>query len=323
MDIKSMRYTLGLASLLLASSALAQSNYALGPVESANSKIDVQILGQRYSIDSGTRCSVRTRVVSRQQCVSALSRDAYAVVETDTLKLDRAAAITVLPFDYVSGASTVMVGARVTSVRPEIGLVSLGSLQVDQTALLSSGQISLEVGSFVEFAGIQPLAGGVVLANGIRFTPSTITGTGAQTITGTGTQTITGTGIQTITGTGIQTITGTGMQTITGTGIQAITGTGAQTITGTGSQTITGTGAQTITGTGAQTITGTGVQTITGTGVQTITGTGAQTITGTGAQTITGTGIQTITGTGIQTITGTGALTITGTGTQTITGTGK
>ena len=135
-----MRYTLGVASLLLASSALAQNNYALGPVESANSKVDVQILGQRFLIDSGTRCTVRARVVSKQQCVFALSRDTYAVVESDQLKLDRAAAITVLPFDYVTGASTVMIGARVTAVQSAIGGVSLGTLQVDQTALFANGR---------------------------------------------------------------------------------------------------------------------------------------------------------------------------------------
>jgi len=349
MEEKTMRYAAAFGLLLFATAASAQHNYALGPVESDNSKSAVVVLGQRFSIDALTVCSLRGKTLGRA-CSAALSRNAYVVVEGDEQQLNRAATITILPYSYVPGASTVMVGARITEVRGDIGVVRLGALSIDNTALLGGGPIELAAGNYLEASGSQPLFGGGLLAEGLRYTTSTITGTGrvlqTQTITGTGRQlqTITGTGTQTITGTGIQTITGTGIQTITGTGIQTITGTGTQTITGTGTQTITGTGvqAQTITGTGkaTQTITGTGVQaqTITGTGkaTQTITGTGvqAQTITGTGkaTQTITGTGVQaqTITGTGkaTQTITGTGvqAQTITGTGrlqTQTITGTGQ
>jgi hypothetical protein len=346
MTTKSMRYALGFAAVILGSTASAQGNYALGPVESTNSKVDVVVLGQRFAIDSSTICTLRGKSISKQGCSAALSRYAYVVVEGDELQINKAARITVLPFSYVPGASTVMVGARVTSVRPDLGVASLGALLVDNTALLAGGAVDLKVGSYVEVSGTQPGFGSSLLADGLRFSTDTITGTGralqTQTITGTGrqSQTITGTGIQTITGTGIQTITGTGIQTITGTGIQTITGTGTQTITGTGTQTITGTGAQalTITGTGkaTQTITGTGAQalTITGTGkaTQTITGTGAQaqTITGTGkaTQVITGTGaqVQTITGTGKQSADAVSTSTITGTGrlqTQTITGTGR
>ena len=338
MTTKSMRYALGFAAVILGSTASAQGNYALGPVESTNSKVDVVVLGQRFAIDSSTICTLRGKSTSKQGCSAALSRYAYVVVEGDELQLNKAARITVLPFSFVPGASTVMVGARVTSVRPDLGVASLGALLVDNTALLAGGAVDLKVGSYVEVSGTQPAFGSSLLADGLRFSTDTITGTGralqTQTITGTGrqSQTITGTGIQTITGTGIQTITGTGIQTITGTGIQTITGTGTQTITGTGAQalTITGTGkaTQTITGTGAQalTITGTGkaTQTITGTGAQaqTITGTGkaTQVITGTGAQ------VQTITGTGKQSADAVSTSTITGTGrlqTQTITGTGR
>jgi len=280
---------------MFATGAVAQTNYALGPVETANAKADVVVLGQRFTLDANTRCKVRTKGVSKQVCTLALTRDVYAVIEGDSLKLDRAAAITVLPYSYIPGASTVMLGGRVTGVRPEIGVFQIGNLAVNESALLAQGAIPLRVGQYVEAAGTQPLPKDVMLANGIRFEVSTGTGDApasepVRAIEIGGSQTITGTGIQTITGTGIQTITGTGIQTITGTGTQTITGTGTQTITGTGTQTITGTGAQTITGTGVQTITGTGTQTITGTGAQTITGTGKQTITGTGTQTITGTG---------------------------------
>lgn len=260
MKAKTMRYALGVVSVLIASVAGAQNNYALGPVESQNSKTDVVVLGQRFAIDSATRCSYGGKVVSKQSCTALLSRYAYAVVEGDSKILGRAAVITVFPFSYVSGASTVMVGARVTAVSPEIGVVRLGGLVVDNTSLLASGPLSLTVGAYLEIAGTQPASQGVLLADGLRFSTSTITGTGIQiqTITGTGIQTITGTGIQTITGTGIRTITGTGLHTITGTGLRTITGTGAavDTITGTGSsvKTITGTGAtvDTITGSGLQ-----------------------------------------------------------------------
>lgn len=362
MKAKTMGYTLGVAFLLSLNVARAQAPFALGPVETDSSKFDVVILGQRFALAKETVCTSRGRVVSRSSCVASLSRGAYAAAEASVLTPATAARVTILPLSYVPGASPVMVGNFVSAVRPDIGIVRLGALDVDSTSLLAAGPFELVVGQFVEISGLQPLARGAVLADGLRYETATITGTGRQlqTITGTGIQTITGTGTQTITGTGIQTITGTGTQSVVGSGTQTITGTGKQTITGTGKQTITGTGAQiqTITGTGrsvqTQTITGTGrqlqTQTITGTGrqvqTQTITGTGraatTQTITGTGrlvqTQTITGTGraatSQTITGTGrqlqTQTITGTGRQlqtdTITGTGRalqrQTITGTG-
>jgi hypothetical protein len=286
MASKSTRYALGFVALMLSPLGFAQGHYALGPVESSNSKVDILVLGQRFTLDASTVCTIRGKVVSKAGCTAALSRYAYAVVEGDSVQLSKAARITVLPFSYVPGASTVMVGARITAARPDLGVVSLSGLTVDNTALLSAGAVDLAVGTYLEVSGTQPAFGSTVLADGIRYEALTITGTGRQlqTITGTGRQ------LQTITGTGIQTITGTGIQTITGTGIQTITGSGTQTITGTGIQ------AQTITGTGMQT------QTITGTGRQlqtdTITGTGRQlktdTITGTGRQlqtdTITGTG---------------------------------
>ena len=212
------------------------------------------MLGQRFLLDSSTRCVVRTRVVSKQACVLALSPDAYAVVEGDPINLARAASVTVLPFSYVPGASTVMVGSSVTNAFNDIGVVQLGALSVNDTALFANGSITLITGNYVEFSGVQFASNGVVLADGIRFSSADVT----REISLAGTQSITGTGIQTISGSGIQSITGTGLQSITGTGAQSITGTGAQSITGTGAQSITGTGAQSITGTGKLSITGTG-----------------------------------------------------------------
>ena len=327
MKTKTMRYALGLVATLMATGTFAQNNYALGPVESASSRTEVVVLGQRFSIDNATRCVSGPRVVSARVCTGLLSSGVYAVVESDSVNLSRAATITILPYSYVPGASTVMVGSRISAVKAELGIVKVGNLGIDETALFSYGAISHQVGAYLEVAGIQPSPNGVVLANGIRFSASgsgvqTVAGPGAQAITGTGILTYTGFGVQAITGTGIQAITGTGTQAITGTGAQAITGTGTQAITGTGTQAITGTGTQAITGTGTQAITGTGMQAITGTGMQAITGTGKQAITGTGKQAITGTGTQAITGTGMQAITGTGMQAITGTGMQAITGTG-
>lgn len=344
MKTKTMRYALGLVAALIATSTVAQNNYALGPVESSSSRTDVVVLGQRFSIDAATRCSIGARVVSGRSCTAALSAGAYIVVEGDQISLGRASVITVLPYSYVPGASTVMLGARVSAVQAELGIVRLGNLAIDETALFSYGSISHQLGAYLEVAGIQPSANGTVLATGIRFNVSgsgvqTIAGPSAQAITGTGILTYTGSGIQAITGTGIQAITGTGTAAITGTGVDAITGTGTEAITGTGTAAITGTGVDAITGTGTQAITGTGTEAITGTGVQmqAITGTGVQlqAITGTGkqaqAQAITGTGkqvqTQAITGTGTQAITGTGvqmqAITGTGVQLQAITGTGE
>lgn len=242
MSAKTMRYPLGLVTVFFAYSALAQTHYALGPVESANSQADVVVLGQRFALDTSTVCTVAGKETTKAACSAALSRHAYVVVVGDAVQLNRASRITVLPFTYVPGASTVMLGARVTDVRADLGVVRLAGLTVDSTALLAYGAFDVALGAYLELRGTQPAFSGVVLADGLRFSASTITGTGLQTITGTGIQTITGTGIQTITGTGTQTITGTGIQaqTITGTGRQLET----QTITGTGRQ------AQTITGTG-------------------------------------------------------------------------
>src|SRR5882672_7210677 len=144
MNKKSIRYALGYAALLLASNTFAQSNYAIGPVESANSRSEVVVLGQRFFLDASTRCKIRGQVVSAQRCALAIARDTYVAVQGDAVKLDRAEAIAVLSFSYVPGASDVMVGARVTSVAPEIGVVRLGGLSIDATSLLSTGSISIE-----------------------------------------------------------------------------------------------------------------------------------------------------------------------------------
>jgi hypothetical protein len=326
MKKKTMRYAVAVASTVFSMSTLAHNNYALGPVESSNSKADVVVLGQKFAIDGITRCIVRGRVVSRQACAMALSRDTYAAVEADVANPDHAAAVTVFPFSYIPGASKVMVGSWITRTSHNVGQFRFGGLVVDETALMAGGPIAIVHGDYVEVSGIQPVAGGALLADSMRFSAPSIGSDGlvdVELVSSMSTQSIAGTGLQSISGSGVQSIAGTGIRAITGTGSQSIAGTGAQSIAGTGAQSIAGTGAQSIAGTGTQSIAGTGIRSIAGTGTQSITGTGTQSIAGTGVRSITGTGTQSIAGTGTRSIAGTGAQSIAGTGTRSIAGTGR
>ena len=104
MNKKTMRYAAALATIVFSTSTIAQNNYALGPVESSTSKVYVAVLGQKFLIDSTTRCVVSGRLVSKQSCAAALVRDTYVAVEASASNPDRAATITVFSFSYIPGA---------------------------------------------------------------------------------------------------------------------------------------------------------------------------------------------------------------------------
>ena len=68
--------------------------------------------------------------------------------------------------EYIPGASTVLTKGVVTATHPAVGTLSIGSALVDYTALLSDRDVSaVAVGDTVEIAGIQPVAGGTIIAN--------------------------------------------------------------------------------------------------------------------------------------------------------------
>jgi len=80
-----------------------------------------------------------------------------------------ASAVVVKVSDYATmGSDSVYVKGRVTAISAQIGRFSIGSTQVDYTALLSDSSFRVPAtGETIEVVGIQPTIRGVVLAAGV------------------------------------------------------------------------------------------------------------------------------------------------------------
>ena len=85
-----------------------------------------------------------------------------------------ASAVVVKVSDYAAmGSDSVYVKGRVTAISALIGRFSIGTTQVDYTALLSDSSFHMPVtGETIEVVGIQPTVRGVVLAAGVIQTGS-------------------------------------------------------------------------------------------------------------------------------------------------------
>ena len=302
---KANRYPLALLCWAFVAAASAQTAFVAGPVENVSPDlVQVTVLGQPYLIDAQTVFVSNGRKLTRTAGTSALVAGGLIAIESRTHSSpQKAALVTVSGSPYVSGATPVFVAGQVEKIASGLGILTIGGLSVDVSAIPPEALANIEIGSFIEVGGTQPFPQALLLADEIALIRPKIT-KAAESIGGTGTST----SLQSIGGTGAS----TSLQSIGGTGkstsLQSIGGTGAstslQSIGGTGKstslQSIGGTGAstslQSIGGTGAstslQSIGGTGkttsLQSIGGTGmsVSSIGGTGAsaslQSIGGTG-----------------------------------------
>ena len=267
---KTNRYPLALLGWAFVAAASAQTAFVAGPVERVSPDlVQVTVLGQTYLIDAQTVFASNGRKLTRIAGTSALVAGGLVAIESRTHSSPRKAAlVTVSGSPYVSGATPVFVAGQVEKIASGLGILTIGGLSVDVSAIPPEALANIEIGSFIEVAGTQPLPQALLLADGIVLISSKVTTT-AESIGGTGT----GTSLQSIGGTGastsIQSIGGTGRSTssIGGTGgstsLQSIGGTGKSTSL----QSIGGTGAST----SLQSIGGTGKST----SLQSIGGTGA------------------------------------------------
>ncbi len=251
---KTMRSLLAVFGSLSVSVALAQTSYVAGPVDSVSANAtQVTVLGQTYLIDPNTVFEANGKKVSILSGTSLLRNGNLVTVEASVSSTpSKAVAVVISNMQYVAGASQVLVRGSVKQIALEVGTMRIGDLVVDISSTPPEVLSTIDVGSFVEVAGIQPLPQGLLLGMSIAVTPKPAT-TGKseidvdlQSIGGTGSSvslfSIGGTGksasLQSIGGTGksvsLQSIGGTGksasLQSIGGTGksasLQSIGGTG-------------------------------------------------------------------------------------------------
>jgi hypothetical protein len=290
---KIIRFPSLLLGLLFVSIASAQTTFVAGPVEKITAdSLQITVLGQTYLIDAQTVFSWGVKRVRGSNGLLGLAPGSLVSVESHGPQ--GATLVAVSALSYVSGATTVFVGGKVEQLAPELGLIRVGGLAIDVSAIQPEALAGLRTGSSVEVSGKQPLPQGLLLADEI-VVDSNASASMTQSIGGTGK----GVSLDSIGGTGsnasLQSIGGTGkgasLQSIGGTGkaasVQSIGGTGK----GASLQSIGGTGK----GASLESIGGTGsnasVQSIGGTGksvsLNSIGGTGSgaslQSIGGTGA----------------------------------------
>ena len=328
---------LALFSLSAAAIGNAQGAFVAGPIEKISSNPrSITVLGQSVAIDEQTAILVDGKSQRVSQALAGLSVGNFTFIATG-VGSKNAVAQAISTFrggEYVAGASVVAISGKVTSVRSAVGILNIGALKVDISALSPEVLGQIEIGSVVQISGTQPSAEGL-LVGPVNFS---IGGSGVQSLSigGSGVQKISigGSGVQktSIGGSGVQSIGGSGVQKISigGSGVQSIGGSGAQktSIGGSGVKSIGGSGTQNISigGSGVQSIGGSGTQKISigGSGVQSIGGSGAQktSIGGSGVKSIGGSGIQNISigGSGIDSISiggsGVDSVSIGGSGTE-------
>jgi hypothetical protein len=310
-----------IALFILSTSAIgnAQGTFVAGPIEkiSLNPR-SITVLGQTVAIDDATALLVdgKSRPVSQAAADLSLGNFAF-VATTNGSKTPVAQAISTFRTDeYVAGASFVALAGKVTALNGELGILRIGALKVDISAVRPETLGQLSLGSVVQISGIQPNLEGVLVGP----VQLSLARSGSQRIS------IGGSGVQSISigGSGVQSIGGSGFQQISigGSGVKSIGGSGAQklSIGGSGFKSIGGSGVQYISigGSGINTLSigGSGVDSLSigGSGIHSIGGSGVDrlSIGGSGAQKIS------IGGSGIQSIGGSGAesLSIGGSGVQ-------
>ena len=162
----------------------------LGPVEKVDIVHGVLIIaGQSVTVGGGTTISFDGAVsagnapsLQRIQVGDLVA--AYGQIGAPSASINR------LSSAYVPGATKIFVKGRVTAVDATVGSAQINGLTVDYTAGMSDPSFAgVNVGDLVSVSGIQPIAGGQLLANKISrvaITPvvgaASIIGTGAHNL---------------------------------------------------------------------------------------------------------------------------------------------
>ena len=136
-----------------ASSAQPVELLLIGPVEAINARAGVvTILGQKVIYSAAGKLVVGDGVAVFGHTSANGSFVATSITDEG---------------QYVAGATMVFLSGKVQKADPAVGRVAVGGLSVDLTAAMSNGVVAPVVGTEIRLKGIQPVAGGLVLANGI------------------------------------------------------------------------------------------------------------------------------------------------------------
>ena len=303
-----------LALSFVAAAALTTPSFAaplaIGAVEKFDSKAStIVVLGQTYEVGSATLVAGK-KSYPASNAIRLLAPGALLWVDGELRRDGKAKvdSLTVLPETNTPGATQLFVAGVVKSI-DRSGRARIGALSVDITPTLGSLGSAVHPGDVVEVLGIQPIAGGVLVATAIapaRDSTHGVGGTGLNGVGGTGLNGVGGTGLNGVGGTGLNGVGGTGLNGVGGTGLNGVGGTGLNGVGGTGLNGVGGTGLNGAGGTGLNGVGGTGLNGVGGTGLNGVGGTGLNGVGGTGLNGVGGTGLNGVGGTGLNGVGGTG-----------------
>jgi hypothetical protein len=272
-------------------STVAQSDLMLvGPVDAVDFKAgSLQSLGQVIHLPSSKGSPLRIRPGSVVEVRGRLSGPGE-IQATSVLMVSKT---------YVAGAQNVLVRGLVTSVRADVGQLTIGKLVVDYTgALYSLDPASVSVGSQFLAGGIQPLVQGVFVAL------SAIGGSDAKAIGGSDVNAIGGSDLKAIGGSDLQAIGGSDLKAIGGSDVNAIGGSDLKAIGGSDLQAIGGSDLKAIGGSDLQAIGGSDLKAIGGSDLKAIGGSDLKAIGGSDLQAIGGSDLKAIGGSDLSAIGG-------------------
>jgi hypothetical protein len=262
--------------------------HVLGAVENIDlAKGVLLVAGQHVSIGHETSFSYNGIPVEDQLSALHMIEPGDLVAVFGPLNTP-AVSVSRLKESYVAGATTLFVKGKVSSTQESLGRARIDALGVDITPAMADAKFTrVEPGQVIEAVGIQPTAGGLLLAESVA--SSSIVGTSTGSIVGTSNRSIVGTSNGSIVGTSSGSIVGTSNRSIVGTSNGSIVGTSSGSIVGTSNGSIVGTSNGSIVGTSSGSIVGTSNRSIVGTSNGSIVGTSSGSIVGTSAGSIVGT----------------------------------
>src|ERR1700691_2145180 len=148
----------------------------LGDVESIDLAHSVlMVAGQHVSIAKETAFSYNGLAMEDQALALQMIQPGDLVAVPGPLDAP-VQSISRLKEAYVAGATTLFVKAKVLSSEPSLGRATVDGLALDLTPAMADAQFAkVEPGQVIEAVGIQPAAGGALLAS--RISPTSIVGT--------------------------------------------------------------------------------------------------------------------------------------------------
>lgn len=166
-----MRKSLNIKNILivcmLAAPAVssAQQRAAVGPVEVIEgARSSVTVLGQKFSINRATRFAVDGRELPASRAARAIFVGQNVYVEAmDGPTGSIATLVSISTESYVPGSSSVYVLGTVDGISTAMGIIRIGSLNIDSSDVTPEILANIRIGSPIEVFGVQPLPAGTVV----------------------------------------------------------------------------------------------------------------------------------------------------------------